>query len=62
MSVDLLCNLLWGTYALSLLFGTPFLPYLAIRAPIKLCIAVADAHLVFAVHKALRPVLIKLKA
>ena len=62
MSVDLLCNLLWGTYALSLLFGTPFLPYLAIRAPIKLCIAVADAHLVFAVHKALRPVLIKLQA
>lgn len=58
MSVDLLCNLLWGTFALSLLYGTPFLPYLAIRAPIKFCIAIADAHLVFAVYKALRPVLI----
>lgn len=57
MSVDLLCNLLWGTFALSLLNGSPFLPYLAIRAPIKICIAVADAHLVFGVHKALRPVL-----
>jgi len=61
MSVDLLCNLLWGTFALSLLLGTPFLPYLAFRAPIKICIAIADAHLVFAVHKALRPVLIKLR-
>lgn len=59
MSVDLLCNLIWGTYALYLLYGTPFLPYLAIRAPIKICIAIVDAHLVFAVHKALRPVLSK---
>ena len=60
ITVDLLCNLLWGTYALSLLFGTPFITYLALRAPIKICIAIADAHLVFAVYKALRSVLIGL--
>ena len=60
MTVDLLCNLLWGTFALSLKFGTPFLPYLVIRAPLKICIAIVDAHLVFAIHKALRPVLAKL--
>jgi len=59
MSVDLLCNLLWGTFALSLLFSSPFLPYLALRAPIKLGIAIIDAHLIFAVHRALRPVLNK---
>ena len=57
VSVELLCNLLWGTFALSLLYGSPFLPYLAVRAPIKICIAIVDAHLVFAVHKALRHVL-----
>lgn len=56
ISVDLLCNLLWGSYALSLMLGSPFLPYLALRAPVKLGIAVIDAHLIFGVHRALRPV------
>ena len=57
VSVELLSNLLWGSFALSLLYGSPFLPYLAMRAPIKIVIAIADAHLVYAVHKALRPIL-----
>jgi ECF transporter S component (folate family) len=56
-AADILCNLLWGTYALSLLFGAPFGAYLLMRAPLKLAIAVADALIVSAVYKALRPVL-----
>lgn len=59
MSVDLLCNFLWGAYALSLMLGTPFVPQLVLRAPIKIGIALVDAHLVFALHRALRPVLNK---
>lgn len=62
LSVDLLCNFLWGTYALSLMLGTPFLPQLALRAPIKIGIALVDAHIIFALQQALRPVLTKKQA
>ena len=58
-TADLLCNLLWGTFALSLLYGMPFLSYLLIRAPLKLAIAVIDAQLVYSMNRALRPVLVK---
>lgn len=56
-TADILCNLLWGTYALSILYGMPFGTYLLLRTPFKLAIAAVDAQLVFTVHKALRPVL-----
>jgi hypothetical protein len=58
-AADLLCNLLWGTFALSLLYGMPFVTYLLVRAPLKLAIAAIDAQLVYSVHRALRPVLVK---
>ncbi|NCB51251.1 MAG: folate family ECF transporter S component [Clostridia bacterium] len=58
-AADILCNLLWGTFALSLLYGMPFLSYLLVRAPLKLVIAAVDAQLVYSVHRALRPVLKK---
>ena len=56
-AADILCNLLWGTVALSMLYGSPFGAYLLVRAPLKLAIAVIDAQLVCAVHRALRPTL-----
>ncbi|NLW65305.1 MAG: folate family ECF transporter S component [Clostridiales bacterium] len=58
LAADLLCNFVWGSYALSLLTGTPFLTLLALRAPLKAGIAVADSYLVFAVHRAILPVLL----
>ena len=59
MTVDLLCNFFWGTYALSLMLGTPFWANLALRAPVKLGIALIDAYLVFAVYRALGPIFTK---
>lgn len=58
-TVDILCNLVWGTFALSLLYGMPFMSYLLVRAPLKLVIAAIDAQLVYSMHRALRPVLTK---
>lgn len=57
MVPDLIANLLWGTFALSLLYQTPYLTFLVLRAPVKLVIAAVDAALVLAVYKALQPVL-----
>ena len=54
---DLLCNCLWGTFALSVMYGAPFGAYLALRAPLKIGIAAADAAVVLALHRALQPVL-----
>ena len=51
--------LLWGTYALSLLYHTPFLTFLAIRAPFKAIIMIIDSILVIVVYWALRPLLKK---
>ncbi|NLV87154.1 MAG: folate family ECF transporter S component [Clostridiales bacterium] len=61
MTICLVCeiaaNLLWGSFALSLMTKTPFHLLLAARAPLKLAIMVIDAQLVFAVHKGLLPLL-----
>ncbi len=54
---EIIANLLWGSFALSLLQGTPFLTILALRTPLKLAIMVMDAQLVYAVYSALRPIL-----
>lgn len=56
--VDLLCNLLYGSFSLSLLLGrTPFTTLLALRAPLKLGIAVFDAYLVTEIRRAILPLL-----
>ncbi len=54
---EIIANLLWGSFALSLLQGLPFLTVLALRTPIKLVIIFIDAQLIFAVYSALRPIL-----
>ena len=54
---ELLGNLLCGTWASSLWTGAGFLPLLFVRTPVKLCIMLIDAQLVYAVHRALQPVL-----
>lgn len=53
---DLLANLLWGTFSLSLLYHSPFFAFLALRTPMKLVITVVDTVLVLAVYKALQPI------
>lgn len=54
---EITANLLWGSFALSLMTKTPFPVLLLARAPLKLVIMVIDAQLVFAVHKGLLPLL-----
>lgn len=54
---ELLSNLLWGTFALSMLYNSPFIALFAVRAPVKAVVMIIDAQLVFAVHKALQPLL-----
>lgn len=55
--VDLLCNLFYGSFSLSLLSGTPFTTLLALRAPLKLGIVLVDAYLVTEIRRAIIPVL-----
>lgn len=54
---ELVGNLIWGTFALSLLYETPFWTLLIVRTPIKLAIMVVDAQLVYGAHRALGPML-----
>ncbi len=61
VAADVLFNLLWGTYALTLMSGTPYLATLAVRAPLKCAIIAADAFLVIIVHRALRSTLKKMR-
>jgi len=61
VAADLLFNLFWGTFALTLMTGTPYWATLAMRAPLKCAIIAADAFLVVIVHRALRPTLKKLR-
>lgn len=51
---DLLGNLLWGTYALSVLYSTGYMEFLAIRTPFKLLIIAIDAMFVYTVSRALK--------
>ena len=44
------------------MLGSPFFPSLVLRAPIKIGIALVDAHVIFALQRALRPVLTKRQA
>lgn len=55
--VDLLCNLVYGSFSLSLLSGTPFATLLALRTPLKLGIALVDAYLVTEIRRAILPLL-----
>ena len=61
MIPDLLGNFLWGTFALSLMYGAPVGAYLLVRAPLKLGIAIVDMSLVLVLHRALQPVLTRWK-
>jgi ECF transporter S component (folate family) len=56
---DLGANLLWGTYALSLMTGTSYEALLALRVIPKLVIAFVDAQFVFALNRALHPLILK---
>lgn len=55
--VDLLCNLTWGSYALSLQKEQPFVNLLISRAPLKLGIAAVDTFLVTTAFRALQPLI-----
>ncbi|MDO4749578.1 MAG: folate family ECF transporter S component [Eubacteriales bacterium] len=54
---ELLGNLLCGSWASDLWMGTGFLALLIMRTPVKLGIMIIDGQFVYAVHRALRPLL-----
>jgi ECF transporter S component (folate family) len=56
---DLGANLLWGSFALSLMTGTSYEALLALRIIPKLVIAFVDAQFVFALNRALHPLILK---
>lgn len=48
---DALAKMLWTTYWLNILYGTGFLPLLAVRAPLYLGISLAEGFVVFRLVK-----------
>ncbi len=54
---ELLANLLWGSFALSRLYGSPFPVVLVGRIPVKLIVMVFDALFVSTLLKVLKPIL-----